>query len=342
MATITGPLRRTLRVPANALLAFVALYFVVLTAVLTLYGGWTTPDLYLPGLFLIAIVLGRGRRFVADWLPFLGLLLGYESLRSAVDVINTQVHWATLANVDTFLGFGVSPTHRLQDWFYRPGVNPLNVSVAIVYLLHFVAPVGLAFALWLRDRRAYWRFTSALLLVSFAGYFTFLAFPAAPPWMAAQRGYLPAVHTVIPDTLSQIVHPGLVAFAWSNVGSNAVAPFPSLHAAWPMIVALALAAYTKARLGRWRWLLFLYPAFVGFAVIYGGEHYLIDVLAGYAYAIAAFLAVEWIAAWMARRGAERTEEPLHDELDGRVTSPVSVHAGPHPPAPSPDAAGEGE
>ncbi|MGH2633771.1 MAG: phosphatase PAP2 family protein [Tepidiformaceae bacterium] len=302
MATITAPLRRTLRVPGNWLLLLVALYFVLLTAVLTLYGGWTTPDLYLPGLFFIAIVLGRGRRFVADWLPFLGLLLGYESLRSAVDVINTQVHWATLANIDTFLGFGVSPTHRLQGWFYRPGVNPLNVAVAVAYLLHFVAPVGLAFMLWLKDRRAYWRFTSALLLVSFAGYFTFLAFPAAPPWMAAQQGYLPPVHTVIPDTLSQIVHPGLVAFAWSNVGSNAVAPFPSLHAAWPMIVALAIATYFESKLGHWRWLLFLYPAFVGFAVIYGGEHYLIDVLAGYAYAAAAFFTVEWVARRAARRG----------------------------------------
>ena len=295
MTSYALPLRHAFQRPGNALLAVVALYFLGLTIVLVLYGGWTTPDFYLPGLFLLALVLGRGRRFVADWLPFLGLLLGYESLRDVAHVLNTHIHWATLANIDTVLGLGVTPTERLQGWLYRPGRNPLNVAVALIYLLHFVIPVAVAFTLWLKDRAAYWRFTSALLLVSFAGFVIFLVFPAAPPWMAGQHGIMPAVHTVIPDTLATIVHPGLVSFAWSNVGSNPVAPFPSLHAAWPMVVALSLFALSRPRLGRRCWLLFLYPACVGFAVVYAGEHYLVDVLAGFGFAIAAFIVVEWAA-----------------------------------------------
>lgn len=295
MTSYAVPLRHAFQRPGNALLAVVAVYFLCLTIFLVLYGGWTTPDFYLPGLFLLALILGRGRRFVADWLPFLGLLLGYESLRDVADVLNTHIHWATLANIDTFLGLGATPTERLQDWLFRPGRNPLNVAVALIYLLHFVIPVAVAFTLWLKDRVAYWRFTSTLLLVSFAGFVTFLIFPAAPPWMAGQHGIMPAVHTVIPDTLATIVHPGIVSFAWSNVGSNPVAPFPSLHAAWPMVVALSLFTFLGPLLGRRRWLLFLYPAGVGFAVVYAGEHYLVDVLAGFGFAFAAFIVVEWAA-----------------------------------------------
>ena len=154
MTSYALPLRQTFQRPGNALLAVVAFYFLGLTIVLVLYGGWTTPDFYLPGLFLLALVLGRGRRFVADWLPFLGLLLGYESLRDVADVLNAHIHWATLANIDTFLGLGATPTERLQDWLYQPGRNPLNVAVAVTYLLHFVIPVAVAFTLWLKDRVA--------------------------------------------------------------------------------------------------------------------------------------------------------------------------------------------
>ncbi len=278
-------------------------------------SGWTTPDLYVPGLLLIAIVVGRGRRFVRDWLPFLVLLLAYESLRGAVGSLNDRVHWTILAHLDSVLGFGQPVTERLQALLYRPGADPLNLAVSLIYVLHFVVPLAVAFVLWWTDSRAYWRFASALLLVSFAGFVFFLVFPAAPPWMASADGYIAPVHRVVTETLSTIVHPGLVAYAWSRVGSNPVAPFPSLHAAWPTLVALTLWSRSRSR---WRWLLFLYPAFVGFAVVYAAEHYLVDVLAGYAFAVAAFAIVEWVV----QRGQARARRTATARLIETGGEPV--------------------
>jgi hypothetical protein len=296
----------------------VAVYFVGLTIYLVLFGGWTTPDIYLPGLFVIALVLGRGITFVADWAPFLGLLLGYESLRSASDGLNTHIDWTTLAHIDRVIGLGQDPVIKLQAWLYRPGLDPLNVAVAMGYLGHFVIPVATAFLLWLRDRGAYWEFTGAMLLVSFAGFATFLAFPAAPPWMAAQHGVLPDVSRVIQDTLGRIVHPGTVQTAWEHVGSNEVAPFPSLHAAWPMLVALTL--WTRMAGSNWRWAPFIYPLFMGFAVVYAGEHYAIDVLGGYVYAWLTWMAVRWLSDWVRTRQALRQHRPARATSTDTTTS----------------------
>ena len=275
-------------------------YFVGLTVFLVARSGWTTPDLYFPGLFVIALVIGRGRRFLRDWVPFLGLLIAYESLRSVADEVNQRVHWLGVINADQFLGFGRTPTEHLQHLLYEPGLNTLNFVVSIAYLMHFVIPVAFAFGLWWLDSRGYWRFVATMLLVSFAGFLTFLAFPVAPPWMAMQEGLLPPFARVVPDALSEIVDTHVVSLVWSKVTSNPVAAFPSLHAAWPLLVALTIVRRWGSR---WRWRAFSYPAFIGFLIVYSGEHYLVDVLSGYAYGLAAFATVEWLA-WRAATGRE--------------------------------------
>ncbi|MBN9495100.1 hypothetical protein J0H33_17395, partial [bacterium] len=140
--------QRWRQVSARTLLTvLVALYFVGLTGYLVVFGGWTTPDIYLPGLFVIALVLGRGAVFIADWAPFLGLLLAYESLRSASDGLNKHVDWTMLAHIDRVIGMGQDPVIQLQAWFYRPGIDPLNIAVALGYLGHFVIPVATAYFL---------------------------------------------------------------------------------------------------------------------------------------------------------------------------------------------------
>jgi membrane-associated phospholipid phosphatase len=294
--------QRWRQVSARTLLTvLVALYFVGLTGYLVVFGGWTTPDISLPGLFVIALVLGRGAVFIADWAPFLGLLLAYESLRSASDGLNKHVDWTMLAHIDRVIGMGQDPVIQLQAWFYRPGIDPLNIAVELGYLGHFVIPVATAYFLWLRDRRGYWEFAGAMLLVSFLGFATFLAFPAAPPWMAAQHGVLPDVSRVIQDTLGRVVEPGVVQTTWEHVGSNEVAPFPSLHAAWPMLVALTLWARMPGSRGRFA--PFAYPLVMGFAVVYAGEHYAIDVLGGYAYAFVVWQGLRRGIAWARLRKA---------------------------------------
>ena len=70
---------------------------------------------------------------------------------------------------------------------------------------------------------------------------------------------------------------------------------PSLHAAYALLIAL----YLWKMVPPWaRVLLALYPPAMAFALVYSGEHYLVDCFAGWAYAVAAFVAVN---AWYERR-----------------------------------------
>src|SRR5438445_1481822 len=43
------------------------------------------PDRYAVAMLVGAIILGRGRRFITDWSPFIGLLISYDFLRGFAD-----------------------------------------------------------------------------------------------------------------------------------------------------------------------------------------------------------------------------------------------------------------
>jgi membrane-associated phospholipid phosphatase len=94
--------------------------------------------------------------------------------------------------------------------------------------------------------------------------------------------------------------------------SNPVAAMPSLHAAFTLLVALFLW-----RSARWWWriALALYPLAMGFTLMYFGEHYAVDVLAGWLYAVAAYAAVEWFCA---RRDARSSSVASASAGTGRL------------------------
>src|SRR5262249_21298251 len=70
---------------------------------------------------------------------------------------------------------------------------------------------------------------------------------------------------------------------------NEYAAFPSLHVAWAAWCAWALSL---ALPGRWRRLVWLYPALTSLVVVGTGNHYVLDVVAGLAGLWVAVLAVD--------------------------------------------------
>ncbi|MBN9619996.1 MAG: phosphatase PAP2 family protein, partial [Actinobacteria bacterium] len=71
-------------------------------------------------------------------------------------------------------------------------------------------------------------------------------------------------------------------------GSNPVAAMPSLHTAFAVLVAIALVTRLRSK---WRHVVVLYPVVMGLTLVYTGEHYVLDVLAGAGYALAVHVAV---------------------------------------------------
>jgi membrane-associated phospholipid phosphatase len=72
--------------------------------------------------------------------------------------------------------------------------------------------------------------------------------------------------------------------------ANNVAAMPSLHAAFAVLFSLYLWRLVPRAA---RALLALYPFAMSFALVYSGEHYVVDCIAGGVYAIVTYMAVNW-------------------------------------------------
>lgn len=273
----------------KAFLAIFLIYIIVITAVMILLGIPTYPDSYFFVLLVPVLFIQRTRRFILDWVPFLLLFLAYEFLRGLAGVLEPRANYSLGIAIDRFLGGGSTFPNLLQGALYRVGqLHFYDYLATVVYFLHFVTPLTFAFFLWMRNRQYFLRFTWAFLVLSYAGLLTFIIFPTAPPWLAAQHGLIGPIHKVLDATLASFPARLSLPTLYHNFNPNEVAAIPSLHAAFPTLILLYAIRFFGKK-GLW---VVLYPALVWFSIIYLGEHYLSDALIGALYAILAFVVVE--------------------------------------------------
>jgi hypothetical protein len=264
--------------------AFLIIVFAGLLFMQSAVHGKLSPVGFVLGMLGFALYTGRGGRFLRDWVPVALAFVAYGVTARAVPDLGLGVHYQLQIDVERILGLGTIPTIWLQEHLYQGTTGPLEIFSIVMYVSHFVAPLLLAFLIW-----AFWRgrgFTDLLygiLIVSLLGEITFVLAPTAPPWLAADHGLIPPVHHVIKQSLYDLGLTDLAAKKDEPGSYNIVAALPSLHAAWPVIGLLVIR---KHGLPRW---LFSSQAFllagVVFAIVYTGEHYLVDALVGCAYAL---------------------------------------------------------
>jgi membrane-associated phospholipid phosphatase len=284
------------------------LYFVSLVAWSAHYGIPVQRELVIAWTCgaLACASLGRHPRqivqLILDWLPLVVVLSAYDFTRGAADSLGVGVHVHPMIDFDRFLFFGTTPTEWLQARLDEPGViHWWNVAFTLVYTSYFIVPFAVAGVLWARDRLAFLRFSRRLVSLAVAGLATYIAFPAAPPWMAGQMGLLEHVQRTTSE--GWIVLGGGTAglFSEGQTSVNLVAAVPSLHSAFSALVAMFLWRRIRPRL---RFLLALYPLVMGLTLIATGEHYFVDVLLGWFYAGAVMAACGW---WERRRTAPRVQ-----------------------------------
>ena len=291
-------------------------YIVLLSTLMIVKGISIPPDVLLVGLALAAVVIGRGRLFLRDWIPFIGLFLAYELMRGYADDAGAAIHVADFIAIDRFLFFGHLPTEVLQDLFHpATGTDVLAIVATVFYFLHFPLPLAVGFFLWLRRRRLYYDFVAAIILLSMAAFVTYLLLPVGPPWYAADHGFLagptgaPTISylksTAFDDIARFFGFQGnyLYSYAIYDINPNDVAAFPSLHAAYPTLAFL----FARRAFGRVGYVMLAYATCVWFAVVYLADHWLIDVLAGIAYAAVAYLAVTRAPGWF-RQALDRAAD----------------------------------
>ncbi len=277
---------------------------------------------------LVALVLGlllalsvtsvtRLRRLVAglavDWLPFVLALWLYDLIRGWADGAWMPIHYGRQIQIDKIIGLGSVPTVWLQQhlWHGQPSVAWYDYATWGVYMSYFFTPTLVLAVLWWRSPQLFRRFAAMVVGLAVLGCVTYVLFPAAPPWLAAEHGYLPHLDRLIGEVN---FHVPVVAFGalWEK-GSrygNDVAAVPSLHAAYTLLVALFVIRRLRGRL---RHLLWLYPPAMAFALVYSGEHYACDIVLGWIYCLVVYAATErTFAALTARRAARagRSEDAL--------------------------------
>jgi membrane-associated phospholipid phosphatase len=270
-----------------------------------------------------------------DWLPIVGLLLLYDLIRGWASVPASQAHLWPQIRVDQFLFGGNVPTVWLQNALYHPG-HPRWYDFAVwsVYLTHFFAIWVTLAVLWRFNHARFRTLATMTVTVTMLGFLTYAAFPAVPPWLAGELGALPHVSRIVLGMWQHVgAHFATPLFENGAGFVNLVAALPSLHAAYPLLLTLFFWR------SRW-WVragLIAYTLAMGFTLVYGGEHYVTDVLLGWIYAVAVYFAVPAVQrAWRDNRvPAPRAAEAFDP---APASAAASAAAGPAP-APAPVAPG---
>ncbi len=193
-----------------------------------------------------------------------------------------RVHIDYPIYADEILGLGRLPTVRLQEAFASPDRwRRLDKVLVWTHWAWFVVPhCALAWILW-RDRERFPRAAAMTYAVFDIGACLYWIVPTAPPWYAAsvagrmQLGGEVAVRRMMAEYGEFFWKDGWGPL-YSVFGGNPVAAMPSLHFATSLMAALLLAETgpVAGALG------FGYAATLGFALIYLGEHYAIDLVGG--------------------------------------------------------------
>ena len=202
--------------------------------------------------------------------------------------LERRVHVEYPIKVDRAL-FGSAPTVALQRRLARPGrPTPLDYALVAVHWAWFVQPhAAAAWILW-RHPDQFPRAATLICATFDVGALGYALVPTAPPWWAAEHGIAERMNGETPNMrrimvdVGERVWGGLWPALYRFLGGNPLAAMPSLHFGTSVMAASVLDDFgpVPALVG-WG-----YASALGFALVYLGEHYVVDLAAGLALAVA--------------------------------------------------------
>lgn len=225
----------------------------------------------------------------------LAAMVMFVVLRDAADETGQRIFIQYPQDIDRWLGLGELPTVRLQSaWYAREQPAWHDYLMLVAYAGHFVSIWVVAFYLWLFRVATF----ATYMLASAISYLIALpihfALPTAPPWLASPHGSSRPIARVLFEVGRGIAPESYDA--GMQLSGNDVAAVPSLHMAMAWMILLSL--WRHGRLSRA--VSVVYATTMLWSIIYGGEHYLIDAVAGMLLAQLAWLLASRVAwrTWM--------------------------------------------
>lgn len=231
----------------------------------------------------LCVVTPRTRRrdVATCLLQMWGYVAHYEMPNDDPERLRARVHVDYPVRIDRVLGLGRLPGARLQDRFGVPGepLRPAEQVLVWTHWLWFFFPHGTTLYTLLRHRDEFERTALSIYAVFDLGLIGYWALPTAPPWYAAQQGRAPELRRMMVEHGEEFWGDSWTPL-YSVLGGNPLAAMPSLHFATSVMAARRLAALGPLH-GAAGW---SYALTLGVALVYLGEHYVVDLLAGLALA----------------------------------------------------------
>jgi membrane-associated phospholipid phosphatase len=225
--------------------------------------------------------------------------------------LRRRLHTTYPVRVDRTIGLGRLPNARLQRALARvPGRPALDRLLTWAHWLWFVEPYLVLTLVLVRRHRDFPRAARQMAAVFDLGCVLYYAVPTAPPWWASEN-------EVTGEEVRRImVEVGEPTWgrAWETMykalGGNPWAAMPSLHFATSAMGAISLAEIGPLE-GSLGW---AYAGTLGFALVYLGEHYVTDLIAG------------GLLVALVRRG-EPLAEPLVEAVNDRLHALRAIASG---------------
>jgi len=271
---------------------------VTLALILVVVSLFTNRQFLGWGLFAVLAVLvlpyNRARSLLGAFVPYALVWFVFSFLRSLADetrwaqTVNTQV-----AALERWLFNGELPTIRMQaDWYTAGSLHWYDYYFTFIHWSYFVVPHAVAVYLWWEKPEKFRQYLLGLIVLLALGLVLYFAVPSNPPWMAPESVNSPGAPTVlrIMEPIGQQLGGGLYQAGYNVVGeSNPIAAMPSIHFAVTFLLFWVAMDY-----GRWwRITAALYSGSMALALIYMGEHYVVDIVAGGAVTTIGWLAAGW-------------------------------------------------
>lgn len=246
-------------------------------------------------------------QMIGDLTFYACMWLSYDYSRGIADSFGFPLQVELPRNIDKVLFFGNDPNVWMQDQLWNKNIQWYDVFGSIVYFTHFFVPVATSVYLWIRYREQWLRYIRRFASVLFAGVATYVVMPTVPPWMAADEKYPYQILEPLQrstgrgwnwlelETVSNVLLRGQ---QWANP----TAALPSLHAAFALFVVVF---FWQKMTNKWvRYSSLLFPLSMAWCLVYFAEHYITDIVAGWAYVGASF----WF--WNRWEAKRQVNEPL--------------------------------
>jgi membrane-associated phospholipid phosphatase len=240
-------------------------------------------------LLMLAWASARSRSDYRLWALYTGAFALFSMLRSFADETGIATHVDDLVSAERTLAFGYVPTVWLQAHLFDPSqLGWLDRAATYVHWSYFVLPHIFAAYLFFERRDLFERYVYLFVGVLTIGLVICFIFPAAPPWAASLTGHLDPTYKVVTEVGSEL-NVNLYQYFDNQIrSSNPVAAMPSVHMATSVIVLLMAFRMSRV-LGA---LAVVYNAAMAFSLVYLGEHYVVDILAGALLTVAVYVAIE--------------------------------------------------